>query len=178
MTRYVAFLRGINVSGQKLIKMEELKKHFMMPGLQNIVTYIQSGNVLFDSEEKKAELLRSNIEQQLAKQLGYAVPAILRSLPEIKKVIKNNPFDTPVAGEKVKLYVYFLSAVPAPGLKDTLEAFSNELEQVKVMVMGREVYLLTGSYGSTRFPNTFIEKKLGVQSTARNWNTVNKIMEL
>lgn len=176
MARYIALLRGINVSGQKLIKMEELRKHFEIPGFRNIVTYIQSGNVLFDTEDKKQELIRKKIEDQLIVKLGYAVPAIVRSLADIKSVIKSNPFDEPKAGEKVKLYVSFLSGIPAPGLNEALEAFSNESEQVKVI--NREVYLLSESYGTSRFPNTFIEKKLGVQSTVRNWNTVNKILEL
>ena len=66
MSRYVAFLRGINVSGQKLIKMEELRKHFEIPGFKNVVTYIQSGNVLFDAKETDTAKLRTKIEKMLA----------------------------------------------------------------------------------------------------------------
>ncbi len=176
MTRYVALLRGINVSGQKLIKMEELRKHFELPGFSNIVTYIQSGNVLFDTKEKKQDLIRKQIEDQLIVKLGYAVPVIVRSLKEIGEAIANNPFDTPVSGGKARLYVSFLSGLPDEDLIKLIEAFSYEAEKIKVV--NREAYLLTESYGSTKFPNTFIEKKLGVQSTVRNWNTVNKLTEL
>jgi len=176
MTRYVALLRGINVSGQKLIKMEELRKHFELPGFSNIVTYIQSGNVLFDTKEKKQDLIRKQIEDQLIVKLGYAVPVIVRSIEEIGEAIANNPFDTPVGAGKARLYVSFLSGYPNEQLIELIESFSYEMEKVKVV--NREVYLLTESYGSTKFPNTFIEKKLGVQSTVRNWNTVNKLTEL
>jgi uncharacterized protein (DUF1697 family) len=156
--------------------MEELRKHFELPGFERIVSYIQSGNILFDSKEKKADLLRKNIEQTLEKKLGYAVPVIVRSLDEMKAVIERNPFDMPAEGGKARLYVCFLSAIPAAGLVAAFEANSNESEQVKVI--NSEVYLLTDSYGSTKFPNTFVEKKLGVQSTVRNWNTVNKVLAL
>ena len=174
--RYVAFLRGINVSGQKLIKMEDLRKHFELPGFSNIVTYIQSGNVLFDTTDKKTDKIASKIEQQLEMKLGYPVPVIVRSLEEIKKVIALNPFPLPQEGEKVKLYVSFLSVTPTMESAAAVEALSYPLEQVKII--GQEVYLYTGSYGSTKFPNTLIEKKLGVKSTVRNWNTVNKVLEL
>src|ERR1035437_5125901 len=90
--RYIAFLRGINVSGRKLIKMDALKQHFELPGFKNIVTYIQSGNVLFDTQETEEAKLRTKIEKQLALKLGYEVPAILRSTADIKSAINNNPF--------------------------------------------------------------------------------------
>jgi uncharacterized protein (DUF1697 family) len=176
MPRYVAFLRGINVSGQKLIKMQDLRAHFELPSFSNVVTYIQSGNVLFDCDEKKAGRLKNTIEQELEKKLGYAVPVIVRSLTEISKVVQNNPFAPPQEGEKVKLYVCFLSATPDPAAAAALAAMSYELEQLQFA--GTEAYLCSASYGSTKFPNTLLEKKLGVQSTVRNWNTVNKVLEL
>ena len=176
MIRYVALLRGINVSGQKLIKMEELRKHFELPGFANITSYIQSGNILFDTKEKKQEFIRTKIEEQLLLKLGYAVPVIVRSLPDLEKVIAGNPFNQSELAGAGKLYVHFLSAVPAADKVAELDNLSSEMEQLKIR--NREAYLLTGSYGTTRFSNTFIEKKLAVQSTARNWNTVNKLLAL
>lgn len=176
MIRYIAFLRGINVSGQKLIKMEALKQYFEMPGFKNVATYIQSGNVLFDSKETDAEKLRLKIEKQLAKQLGYDVPVVLRSIEEIKTVIKNSPIKPPAADSKQKLYVHFLSAVPVKGLDAALQAYRGAEEQI--IIKGKEAYLLSISYGNTKLTNTLIEKKLGVTSTARNWATVNKVTML
>lgn len=174
MKRYVAFLRGINVSGQKLIKMEELKKHFEMPGFRNIVTYIQSGNVLFDSKETDTSKLRLKIERQLTKQLGYEVPTIVRSLDEIASVIKKSPFTDGVGDGK--LYVHFLSNEPRKGQQSALDPYKAENEELKII--GREVYLLTDGYGSSKLTNILIEKKLSVTATTRNWATINKVLEL
>ena len=175
MIRYIAFLRGINVSGQKLIKMETLRQYFAMPGLSNIVTYIQSGNVLFDAKETEETKLLKKIGKGLARQLGYEVPVVLRSVEEIKTIIANNPFKK-IPADNRKLYVHFLSSVPDDSLFKSLEGYKNESEDIRIF--NREVYLLTGSYGNTRLNNSLIEKKLGVTSTARNWATVNKIINL
>ena len=176
MKRYIAFLRGINVSGQKLIKMDALKQHFDMPGFKNITTYIQSGNVLFDTQETDDTLLREKVEKQLLEKLGYEVPVIVRSLNDIKNVIANNPYGEPKTGDTRKLYITFLSGIPPGSLHSALDAYKNEPEELKII--NREVYLLLASYGTTKLTNALIEKKLGVAATTRNWATVNKILEL
>ena len=171
--RYVAFLRGINVSGQKLIKMETLKPMFNIPGFKNIVTYIQSGNVIFDS--KDPENLRGKVEKLLFRGLGYQVPAMIRSLDEMKDIIAANPFaNTDMEGKK--LYVYFLSAAPAA---ERVEPMKNVLVPgEEFIIRGQEIYFLTPGYGTTKFSNTYVEKKLAVQSTVRNWSTINKVLDL
>lgn len=176
MIRYVAFLRGINVSGQKLIKMEALRQYFELPGIKNIVTYIQSGNVLFDSKETDESKLQANIEKQLIKQLGYSVPVVLRSLDEIKKVISNNPFRKEAEDGVRKLYVYFLSGAPGTELYEALDRYKSEKEEIRII--GRELYFLAPGFGNTKLTNSVIEKKLGVTATARNWATVNKVVTL
>ena len=176
MIQYVAFLRGINVSGHKLIKMEELRQHFEMPGISNIFTYIQSGNVLFESEENNETLLRKTIEKQLAGKLGYPVTVILRMAHEIKNVLNNNPFDHMKTEDVSKLYVTFLSEVPPFSVRGSLGVYSNDAEDARLVK--RDVYIRTSNYGKTCFTNTLIEKKLGVSATTRNWATVNKILEL
>jgi len=113
MTRYVAFLRGINVSGQKLIKMEDLRSYMEMPGITDVATYIQSGNVLFTSDEVDEDILRKRIEKQLEQKLGYKVVAIIRMIRELQNVVRNMPFDTIKTEEKNRLYVTFLAEVPA-----------------------------------------------------------------
>lgn len=176
MTRYIAFLRGINVSGQKLIKMEALREHFGMPGIRNVATYIQSGNVLFDAKEADEAKLQKKIVTQLEKKLGYKVTVVLRKLSEIKEVIENNPFDKAKTEGKKGLYVTFLSEAPRPELRTVLEPFTNDKEYMQLV--NREVYVYSDNYGETKFSNTFIEKKLGVSATTRNWATVNKILGL
>lgn len=90
--RHVALLRAINVSGQKIIKMEDLRRMFEMPGLKNISSFIQSGNILFDAAEKDTERLRIKIEKKLLKDLGYAVEVFVRTAGEISAIVDNNPF--------------------------------------------------------------------------------------
>lgn len=174
--RYVAFLRGINVSGQKLIKMEMLKQHFEMPGFKNIVTYIQSGNVLFDAIVNDEGKLRTKIEKQLAKQLGYDVPTIVRSVDDVRAVIKNNPFGKTRLAEDQKVHVYFLSEIPSQPLDEAITRYKADGEEI--ILLNREIFLLTRSYGNSKLTNSLIEKKLGVTATARNWATVNKIVTL
>jgi len=176
MIRYIAFLRGINVAGHNPVKMEDLRSYFSMPGIENVATYIQSGNVLFDSDETNEKLLVKTIETQLRKQLGYDVPVILRMIHDVKKVIKNNPFDTIKTEDKGKLYVTFLSDIPSYDVRGSLGVYSNDAEYARVV--NREVYVFSPNYGKTCFSNTFIEKKLGLSATTRNWATVNKIIDL
>lgn len=176
MIRHVALLRGINVSGQRLVTMEELRGHFEeIPGFQNVTTYIQSGNVLFDTDEVDEQVLRTAIEHKLESKLGYKVPALVRMLNEIRNVIKNMPYDTIKTEDKNKLYVTFLSEIPNYDVRGSLGVYSNDSEYARVV--NREVYVFTYNYGKTCFSNTFIEKKLGVTATTRNWATVNKILE-
>lgn len=176
MIRYVAFLRGINVGGHNLIKMDVLKSHFELPGIANIATYIQSGNVLFDSEETNEGILAATIDKQLTAKLGYKVPIVLRGTKELKSVIKNNPFDDIKPEDTVKLYVTFLSAVPLLAVRGSLAMYATDTEDARLIK--REVYICTDNYSKTRLNNTLIEKKLGVTATTRNWATVNKLVEL
>ena len=163
--------------GQKMIKMDELAACFAaMPGIQNVSTYTQSGNVLFDSTETDELKLRTDIEHMLENCLGYKVQAILRVFGDLKKVVTNNPFDTIKTEDKPKLYVTFLTDIPPYDLRGSLGVYSNDAEYARVV--HREVYIYSGNYGKTCFSNSFIEKKLGLTATTRNWATVNKILEL
>jgi uncharacterized protein (DUF1697 family) len=176
MIRYVAFLRGINVSGHNLVKMEDLRQYFQMPGIYNVSTYIQSGNVLFESEEYDETVLRAKIEKQLSDKLGYKVPVVLRMSHELKSIIANNPFDHIKTEDTMKIYVTFLTDTPAFSVRGSLGVYSNDAEDARVVK--REVYIRTGNYGKTCFSNTVIEKKMGMTATTRNWATINKILEL
>lgn len=177
MTRYVAFLRGINVSGHKMIKMEDLRSYFGdLPGIQNIATYIQTGNVLFQVPHADEAVLRLSIEALLEAKLGYKVTCIIRKHKELEQVVKNNPFDTIKTEDKAKLYVTFLADLPAPDLRDSLDVYASGAEYARIV--DREVYVVSTNYGKTRFSNSFIEKKLKLCATTRNWATINKMIEL
>ena len=176
MSRYAAFLRGINVSGHKLIKMEELRRHFEMPGFKNITSYIQSGNILFDTKETDEVKLRSKIEKLLAAKLGYHVPTIIRSTHNIETIIKNNPFHNIGKGDVRKVYITLLSDAPPVSLHKTMDAYRADGEEFHIL--DKEVYLLLGSAANTKLSNALIEKKLGVTATTRNLATMNKVLEL
>jgi uncharacterized protein (DUF1697 family) len=177
MTTYIAFLRGINVSGQKIIKMAALKKMFEAMGFKNVRTYIQSGNVAFESPAVNAETLCKKIENGLQAALGYRVSTAIRTEKEIEDIIKNNPFKKEIARDDVRLYVTMLSAVPEGDKVKELESTESETDEFRFK--NREIYILCREgYAETVFSNNFIEKKLGVKATSRNWNTMNKILTI
>jgi uncharacterized protein (DUF1697 family) len=175
MTRYIAFLRAINVGG-RTVKMDKLKELLAMPGLKNIATYIQSGNVVFDHKETDREVLIAKIEAKLLKGLGYEVKTLLKTIPELEAIIEHTPFKNPA--EDMNQHVSFLSAEPDKDAAKALMGLQTEAEQFRIV--GTEVYILVkkGAYGETLFSNTFLEKKLKLAATTRNWATVNKMVSL
>ena len=174
MNRYIAFLRAVNVGG-RVVKMEEIRRILSTNEFQNVTTYIQSGNVIFDSAEKKVANITEKIETTLSESLGYKVSVVIRTIPEIANIIKDNPFGEPSATEQ--LYVSFLSDVP-DGKNVTILSASLATQGEKIEVINKEAYILCekGTYGNSIFSNNFLEKKLKVIATTRNWATVNKMM--
>jgi uncharacterized protein (DUF1697 family) len=176
---YIAFLRGINVSGHKSIKMDELRKIFEKMGYKNVRTYIQSGNIVFESSKSKNEALAKKIEAGLEKSLGYDVTVVIRTKDEIENVIKNYPFGKVKNPESYKTDVAFLSAEPEKSTAKELELLSSKDETFKVI--GTNVYTLRNlskSFPDTLLGKNILEKKLKVRATIRNWNTVNKILTI
>jgi uncharacterized protein (DUF1697 family) len=176
MTVYFAFLRGINVSGQKLIKMTELEKIFTDAKFSNVKTFIQSGNVAFDSPETDAEIVEMKLEHALTKSLGYHVDLFLRTSEEIMQMIDKQPFHGFDENADLKKYVTFARHLIPVSVKLPLLSPAGDVELI--MISGNTIFSLAhpakdGQYG---FPNGFIEKKLGISATTRNWNTVCKIL--
>lgn len=177
MNTYIALLRGINVSGQKIIKMEALKKAFESLDYKRVTTYIQSGNVVFGSAAANTSLLRTQIQNTLLKTFGFEVPVSVRTLKEIEEIIKRNPFKKVKTHEGEKLYISFLSGKPTKAAEEDLADVKNDVDEIRLL--GYEVYILCRKgYGNTLFSNTFIEKKLAVSATTRNWDTVQKLLTL
>lgn len=174
---YVAFLRGINVGGHKLIKMQELSRMFESFGLKHVKTIIASGNVMFESSEKNESPLARNIEKRLQEQLGYRVDVMLRSLSAIEEILLKNPFQKIKCGNDIKLYVTFLAEETPHKLKLPFKSSKKDFEIVSMS--GREVFSLSFKTSDGRFGNSagFIEKEFKVPATTRNWNTLRRIME-
>lgn len=176
MTVFIALLRGINVSGQKLIKMSELKELFEAQGFQNVRTYIQSGNVIFHSNEKSTDKLENIISTSIRKKLGFDVDSIVIDPDTIKYVLNNNPF-IKKKKEIVKLYVTFLSQQPSAENIKKLSSIDYSPEEY--IVDGKLVYLhVPNGYGRAKLNNNLFEHKLKVDATTRNWKTINKLWEL
>jgi uncharacterized protein (DUF1697 family) len=177
MIRYVALLRGINVAGQKLIKMEALAGIFASMGFHNVRTYIQCGNVIFDHASGNSVRLRKKIEKTLHDVLGYEVTVILRPLAEIEAIVERNPFRKIKAGADVMLCVVFLSAEPPSKPKLPLISATQNLEVFAVRERAAFIIARRKKNGWFGFPNNFVEKELGVPATTRQVTTVRKIVD-
>ncbi len=174
MKTYISLLRGINVSGQKKITMDDLKKLYESLGFKKVQTYIQSGNVVFQSTEADGSAVIQKIEKKITKVYGFEVSVLIRTPEELQQVIARNPF---TKQESEKSYVTFLSGVPVQVPMDEINKAKNSSEKYKIV--GKEVYFYcpTG-YGKTKLSNNFFEKKLKLSATTRNRNTVNKLLEI
>jgi uncharacterized protein (DUF1697 family) len=177
MTIYVALLRGINVGGHKIIKMDKLSSIFDSLQFNNVRTYIQSGNVIFETNDQDPVMICEKIEAAIKAGTGFEIPVIIRSIEELEKVIKQNPFAETAISENESLYVTFLSQEPTAAALHKLESFRNESEDFRVL--NRDVYILfRKSIRESLFTNNFLEKKLGVSATTRNWETVNALVNM
>lgn len=175
MTSFVSLLRGINVSGHNMIKMAELKALFESLGFKNVISYIQSGNVIFQSEKDDSASVEATIERAIEMKFGFPVSVIAKKPTELARVIKANPFRGMDKVDENRLYITFLRAKPAPALVKSLQpAAAKSADQYKIL--GSEVYLYCpNGYGKTLLSNTFFEKQLKVRATTRNWKTVNTL---
>lgn len=176
--KYISILRGINVSGQKKIKMADLKSLYENEGFEDVTTYIQSGNVLFNSENRNLEEIKSIIESAIRENYKFDVPVDIRTKEEYQKIIDRCPYEEAKFEENAtKVLVSFLSEEPSEDKRKQLEAIAKNPEMLKVD--GRVVYLYCpNGYGKSKLSNTFIESKLGLVSTTRNWKTVQKLLQL
>ena len=175
MTRYVAFLRAINVGGHT-VKMADLKRLFEELGFTNVETFIASGNVIFDSPGRSAAILEGKIEAHLQTALGYEVATFLRTVPEVAQAAAHKPFAADETGTRETLYITFLRAEPAADLQHKLMAFRNAVDDFHTN--GREVYWLRrGEPSESTFSGAQLERTLRCQGTARNVTTVRKIAE-
>lgn len=172
---YIALLRGINVGKNKRIAMADLRELLGDLGYGDVKTLLQSGNAVFTARGDAAAI-EARIREAIVERFGFDVAVIVRSASELAKVVAGNPIKM---GERdgSKLHVAFLSAKPAAAkLRDVDPA---ELVPEEFAVAGREIYLWckNGVLESKLFP-LFSDKRLGVTSTARNWNTVTKLLAL
>lgn len=176
MNIFITLLRGINVSGQKLIKMSELKILFEDLGFTQVTTYIQSGNVVFKSKKRNLNDIEGEIQRGLKSKFNFDVQVFVITSDELENIISNNPF-IKKNKEEAKLYVTFLSKIPDAEKLDVLSKFNFETEEYRVY--RRNIFLhFPNGYGKAKLNNNLIEKKLGLFATTRNWNTMINLSEI
>ena len=176
--KYVSMLRGINVSGQKKIKMSDLTSLYESKGLLNVVTYIQSGNVIFEAATGNSVELKEVIEAAIEDRFEFHVPVEIRTHREIEETIRHCPYGpVNMALDGSRVLVTFLSSEPS---EDAVMAVQDSvLAPEELVVRGRVVYLhCPNGYGKSKLSNSFIERRLGVAATTRNWKTVHKLCAL
>ncbi len=170
--RYIAFLRAINVGG-RFVKMDALTKIFSDAGFENVRTFIQSGNAIFDSVETDTDLLQGKIEKLLQKKLGYEVDTMIRALDELEAMVRRNPFKK--LPDDAKISVAFMSAELKEKIKTPLFSPKKDVEIIEVK--GRDAFcvhhLIEGKWG---YPNLFIEKTFSVRTTVRFWSALKNLL--
>lgn len=174
--KYVAFLRGINVGGKNKIKMETLREVCGALGFSNVKTYINSGNLIFETAETASLTLAADIETAIEKEFALQIKVIVRTMTELEEIAENNPFAGQFENDK-DVHVFFLNEELPTEKREILLAANTENE--RFAVQNREIFChLRISVLDSLIGKDYIGKKLKVSATARNWRTVNKILEL
>jgi uncharacterized protein (DUF1697 family) len=170
---YAALLRGINLGARNKVSMADLRALVEGLGADDVVTYVQSGNVVFKTDRPRAQL-RKALERAIARELGLDVTVVLRTKAELAKLVRDNPLLK--RGRESNLHVTFLADPPAPA---KVKALAPPAGPGEFRVVGKDVVLhLPGGYGRSKLSNAFFERQLGVAATTRNWRTVTKLAEL
>lgn len=177
MTTYISILRGINVSGRNLIKMDALKKMYAQLGFEQITTYVQSGNVVFTAKKADVKKLGEKISKQIETDFGYQVPVIVLTKTLLQKIVEENPFAGDPQKDSSFLHVTFLAEPPSTYEPKDIE--DKKLPGEELHYSDNAVYLFCpGGYGNTKLSNAFLEKKLKVAATTRNWKTTTELLNL
>lgn len=171
---YISLLRGINISGKKLIKMSDLKSILSEIGLENVITYIQSGNIIFQYENVENSIVSEKISKIIFDKYGFDVPVITLNRDELLKITSENPF---LNEDIEKVHITFLSEIPS---NDNIKKINSiNVEPDKFIIVDKAIYIFyTDKYGKTKLVTNFFENKLKVKATDRNIKTINKLIEL
>lgn len=172
MTRYVAFLRAINVGGHT-VKMDHLRGLFESLGFADVETFIASGNVIFEAKEKEAAKLEKKIAAHLEADLGYGVDTFVRTIQETVEIEQRCPFQPKKKDDSV--YVAFLHEPLSPAGKSALAAVKNKMNDFAVI--GSEIYWLRLNRDDSIFLKNSLEKIIKSSTTLRNMTTIRKIVE-
>lgn len=175
MQTYIALFRGINVGGNNILPMKELRVILEKLGTKEVKTYIQSGNVVLNHKEKNTKTLSSKIKAAIKKSHGFEPKILLLKKKDVEKAVASNPF--PEGEEEPKtVHAFFLESKPKNANFEKMDEIKTKTERYKLI---DNVYYLYAPDGIGRSKLAArCEKLLDVPATARNWRTVKKILEM
>lgn len=173
----ICMLRAVNVAGHNKVPMAELRALCASLKLRDAQTYVQSGNVVFKTDERDLDALAKRLQKAIERKLGCCPEVILRTTAEMKDAIKRNPFAKRTGIEPNKLLITFFGAEPAAQARADATQLKPGREEMKLI--GRELYMyFPDGLARPKLTWGMVERKLKVPGTARNWNTVNKLLEM
>ena len=178
--KYVALLRGINLGNKNKILMKDLRELFMHLGFLHIKTYIQTGNVVFSSnDDENAHDLSIKIEDQIFSSYGFKVPIIVKTEQNFKDILIQNPFIQKGITDNERLHLTLLAHAPQQKQLEEIKAFATISHPDEFSIIGKNVFIYCSKrYMDTKLGNNFFEKKLKINASTRNWKTILKINEL
>ncbi|QGY47030.1 DUF1697 domain-containing protein [Maribellus comscasis] len=176
MEKYVAFLRGINVGGHHKVPMADLLKEMAKIGFKNIITLLNSGNIIFEADEKKEKKLEKKIAAHLEKAFGFPIPVLIRKADEIRKIIDNKPFKDIEITKNIRLYITFLAEVIRADIKLPWYSEDNSFQILRIGDKHIES-VLDLSQTKTIKAMGILEQLFGKDITTRNLNTLIKISD-
>jgi uncharacterized protein (DUF1697 family) len=173
----ISMLRGVNLGGHNKIKMDALRALYESLKFEDPRTYIQSGNVIFRSKEKNTATLAKKIQTAIERSFGFRPEVILRTPDELRSAIAATPFPAHRNLHPSKILITFLAADPGPEAQSTLLTFKAYPEELHLK--GRELYIyFPNGAGKSKLPWSKLDKLLQTTGTARNWNSVTKMLAI
>lgn len=177
MIKYAALLRGINVGGNKPVKMDELKLTFESMGFKNVRTVLASGNVLFETKEQSTMILKKKVEENLKKNFGIEIIVIIRSIEELQKLSDMDPFKGINVTKQTRLYVTFLPEKSKSKMKIPYESPDKNFRILRVTDKDICSVLTLTPESNTIDLMSILEKEFGRKVTTRNWNTIMRFLK-
>ena len=173
----ITMLRGVNMTGHNTIKMTRLADMFRQLGYTDAETYIQSGNIVFTCHNGDIDDVSSGIRKSVLSEFNLNIAVIIRTLDEMKKIISANPFMEEPDFDPSKMAVLFLEFRPSE--EQILKVAGIDYPPDKFRINGSEIYIYCpDGFGKTKLYTNFFEAKMKVTGTARNWRTLNKLIEM
>lgn len=177
MAVVISLLRGVNLGGQKIIKMDALRALYQSLKFEDVATFIQSGNVVFRTKERDLAKLAKHIGDGIETSFGFRPEVVLRTTEEMRGVIARNPFAARKEIEPSKLLVWFLASAPSAEAREKVLTVKIEREEMRMDERELYIYFPDGQ-GRSKLSLPSVDRALQILGTGRNWNTVQKLMEM